>query len=346
MRRMIDEFRIRPGDHCGSAAMRGLLHHYSGLDLPEPAVFGLGAGVTTGLIQNPNAEAPGPSFMCFGRQAALELDIGRHLQVDYRERTEDDDDEAWRVVREEVLEGRPTMLVGDIFYLDYRDYTVNFPSHRFVLVGFDDEAEQVFIADRINDTPEVCSLGAVRESRNPKQGTTDQNRWGRFHGTEIGRSLRDAAEAALRTCVHNMNANAITGSEGESQAFAGARLGLAGTKAAAELVPTFADHPNATATAKFNASCLEKFGNGGGNFRRLYAGFLGWARELDPKLVPETAAERMTESADAWTAASSALFRASDTPGDPAPWREAGGHLGRAYEIEAQLFSELADGLG
>ena len=343
MKKLLDAFQIHPGEHCGSVAMRGLLHHYTGVDLPEPAVFGLGAGLATGFVRAPDAAGATPACVMFGRQADLELDVGRHLQIDYRERTEEDDDEAWRVVREEVIAGRPTMLVGDIFYLDYRDYTVNFPSHRFVLVGFDDEAEQVFIADRINDAPEVCSLGAVRESRNPKTGTTDRNRWGRFHGTEIGASLRDACEASLRTCVRNMLGGPLEAMEGP---FANAQIGLAASKAAAEALPALVDHPNATLTAKFNASCVEKFGNGGGNFRRLYAGFLEWVRTIDPALVPAHAADAMTQSADAWTATSAALFRASDRPGDPEPWREAGAHVARVHDIETRLFDELAERYG
>ena len=72
VRHIIDDYAIRPGDHCGSAAMRGLLRHYTDLDLPEPAVFGLGAGLATGYVSSP--ESP---FACmvFGRQPELELDI-------------------------------------------------------------------------------------------------------------------------------------------------------------------------------------------------------------------------------------------------------------------------------
>ena len=38
MKTLIDGYRIYPGEHCGSASMRGLLHHYCGLELPEAAV--------------------------------------------------------------------------------------------------------------------------------------------------------------------------------------------------------------------------------------------------------------------------------------------------------------------
>ena len=37
MKTLIEGYRIFPGEHCGSVAMRGLLHHYCGLELPESA---------------------------------------------------------------------------------------------------------------------------------------------------------------------------------------------------------------------------------------------------------------------------------------------------------------------
>ena len=45
MKAMIEGYEIVPGEHCGSTAMRGLLAHDCGLELPEPAVFGLSAAL-------------------------------------------------------------------------------------------------------------------------------------------------------------------------------------------------------------------------------------------------------------------------------------------------------------
>ena len=338
MNKMIDEFRIFPGDHCGSVAMRGLLNHYCDLALPEAAVFGLGAGLASGFINSPESD---PKVVLFGRTLEMEVDLAKHLGIDYRETTVDDNDEAWRVVREEVIAGRPTMLVGDIFYLDYRDYKVNFPSHRFVLLGFDDEQERVFIADRINDTPEICSLGAVRESRNPATGRSDQNRWGCFHDTTVGNTLVDAAESAIRQCAHDM-LSPISVPSG----FGDISRGIEGAKAYAEALPKQCGDEQASSTASFNAACIEKFGNGGGNFRRLYAGFLEWAQNLNPKLVPADAPDLATRAADEWTAASSALFLASEEPGLQTHWDAAGRHVSKAADLEKHLFAVLAESVG
>ena len=51
MKTLIESYRSRPGEHCGSVAMGSLLRHYCGLDLPEPAVFGLAAVYLTRVFQ-------------------------------------------------------------------------------------------------------------------------------------------------------------------------------------------------------------------------------------------------------------------------------------------------------
>jgi hypothetical protein len=342
---MIEGYRIFPGEHCGSVAMRGLLYHYCGLALPEPAVFGLGSGLDCVYLDMPGMD---PTVAVFGRTMTLELDVASALGVDYRERTEADDAEAWAIAREEVLAGRPTMLTGDIFYLDYREYKVRFPAHRFVLLGFDDETEKAFIADRIRDVPEACSVRALATSRNPPEGISTHNLWGRFHGTESGRDLASAARLAIRRCAARMR--------GESEERAGAILdvsgpaqvsrGVAGIRRFADEVAGWAAREDAAWTASFNASCIEKFGNGGGNFRRLYAGFLAWARALDPDLAPARAPELARRAADGWTAVSDALAAASKDAADPAHWAEAARHAERVAALEQELFDLLADHAG
>jgi hypothetical protein len=337
----IENYRITPGEHCGSSAMRGLLRFYCGLELPEPAVFGLGAGIACVYLETAGVQ---PAVSVFGRTLSMETDLGEMLQVDYREQTESNDEDAWQIVRDEVLAGRPTMLSGDILYLDYREFKVHVPGHRFVLLGFDDASEKAFIADRIRPVPEACSYRALAESRNPPEGMSTSNLWGRFHGTEVGRQLRDAAAAAIERAATQMLGVAEEGAAAGS-ILAGdyrATLGIAGVERFADDLPDWATREDVLGLASFNASCIEKFGNGGGNFRRLYAGFLAWAHALDPKLAPEAAADLALESADAWTAASHFLHRVAEEGPNPALFDQAARQMRRVVSIEKQLFASLA----
>jgi len=347
MQARITDYRNFPGEHCGSVAMRSLLHHYCGLALPEDVVFGLGAGLDCAVLALPGMS---PAAVAFGRTPTLEVDLAAALGVDYAERPEPDDARAWQAVRDEVLAGRPTMLSGDIFYLDYRDYKVHFPAHRFVLLGFDDEREVVWIADRINTEPEVCSYGALFASRNPPEGLSTHNLWGRFDGTEVRHDLTHATRLALDTCARRMlgeeqapfGAIEAPATQGEALRDTGPTVttGIAGIHRLAEVLPEWGARDDAAELASYNASTLEKFGNGGGNFRRLYAGFLEWAHLRDPERVPGEATALARASADQWTALAHDLWATAD---EPARWQTASQRARAIADLERQLFEGLAE---
>jgi len=349
MKTLIADYENFPGAHCGSVAMRGLLHHYCGLDLPEAAVFGLGSGAASVYLCG---EGLDPSSMLFGRTFSMETDLAKNLDIDYRECPEEEDEDAWRIVREEVLAGHPTMLSGDILYLDYREFKVHFPGHRFVLLGFDDEIQKAYIADRIRPEPEACSYGALAASRNPPEGMSTHNLWGRFHETTVGRELVDAAELAIARCARSMLIGPES-TDGENDGLASAATaglqvvtGIRAVRAFAQDIEGWSTRKDATWVAGYAASCIEKFGNGGGNFRRLYAGFLSWARKLDRRLVPASAPELALEAADTWTAVSNALFAASRDETNSRHWKDAAERALRVADLEEQLFGSLADAVG
>ena len=349
MKTLIDNYVSFPGDHCGSVAMRGLLHHYCGLDLPEAAVFGLGSGAASVYLEGAGLN---PSALFFGRTMTMEQDLASNLDVDYRERPEEDDAVAWQVVREEVLSGKPTMLSGDILYLDYREFKVNFPGHRFVLLGFDDEIQKVMIADRLRPEPEICSYGALFKSRNPPEGMSTKNLWGRFHDTTVGRDLKSATKRAIALCAQAMLSEAapesgdVDGTQPLSVEGTTIRSGILAVRSFADDIGAWSSREDAGWVAGYNASCIEKFGNGGGNFRRLYSRFLSWARELDAELVPAFAPALALEAADGWTEVSNALFAASRDVANPSHWSNAAKHARRVADLEDRLFRALADSAG
>ncbi len=339
MRTLIDSYECFPGAHCGSTAMRGLLNHYCDIDLPEHAVFGLGSGLDSGYLSSPKIDPP---IVLFGRTASLERDVASAFGLDYREQADGDDEKAWNDVREEVLAGRPTMLSGDILYLDYREFKVHFPGHRFVLVGFDDDVEKAFIADRIRPEYEACSYGALAMSRNPPEGMSTSNLWGKFHSTVPTRSTRDATKLAIERCATRMlDADTeILQGLGDAIEMTG---GIAGTLRLAQEVASWGDRDNAQWIAGYAARSIEKFGNGGGYFRRLYAGFLDWARRLDADLVHADAPGLALGAADDWTALSDTLFAVSEEDAPTQLWAQAAEQAAGLARSEKRLFEMLAN---
>lgn len=340
---MIHGYRNRPGEHCGSTAMRNLIHHYCGLDLSEAVIFGLGSGVDFLLLEGHAYE---PAILVFGRSATLESDVAAALGIDYRERAEPDDERAWEQVREEVARGRPTMLSGDAYYLDYRDFQVHFPAHRFVLLGFDDSEEIAFIADRLDPEPQACSYEALRLSRNPPGFLSTQNLWGRFGEARGPRSL----EAAYRTAIAENTRRMLDREAGAPELpgvgrTPGIRVekGLGGLAEFARRLPGWVARDDIGLLAHYTAQCIEKFGTGGGNFRTLYAAFLRAARDAVPDVVDADAPDLAAQSSTRWTELSGALHALGSTRSQEAAER-CGKAASEILSLEIQLFESLAAG--
>lgn len=338
----IETYLNRPGAHCGSTAMRNLIHHYCGLDLSEAAIFGLGSGVDSIVLEDPTMDLP---VMVFGRSVSFEPDVAVALKVDYRETLQPDNDVAWEAVRQEVLAGRPTMLSGDAYYLTHRDdFDVHFPSHRFVLLGFDDNAGEALLADRIEAEPGTCTYEGLRLSRNPPDFISTYNMWGKFHGTEVKRSLADAFRFALTRTVARIHGR--DSSQGDLLKWlipTAQRLsvGLEGLRRYRELLPAWSEREDTDALAKYLAYSHEKYGTGGGNFRRLFAGFLDEATTLLPGVVDAGHLAAAVRSADLWTQ----LFECLTEAPAAERWGRGAEVLDRLIEVESTLFGSLDSAL-
>jgi len=341
MRHLIAGYRNRPGQHCGSTAMRNLLAHYCGLELPEAVVFGLGAGLDQLYLTG--IEHP-PRVLTFGRSLTMEVDAADALGIDYRETPEPDDDRAWRLVRDEVLAGRPTMLSGDAYPLDYRDFRVHFPAHRYVLLGFDEAAGCAYVADRIEADTQRCSLDALRRSRNPPDFVSTFNTWGKFHDPTVRRPLPEAFARALAR-----NARRVLGDDDrQAQVLrllargraVDASTGLAGVRRLGAELPGWAEAADRATIASYAASTIEKYGTGGGNFRAMYAEFLREARALVPDRVGPDDPELAAASAALWTRLSGQLAALAD---DPAAAPACAATVAEIAERETRLFESLAE---
>jgi len=341
MKKLITNYRNLPAQHCGTGAMRNLLYHYCGLDLSEASVFGLGAGLESIFVK---MEGLTPEVILFGRSISMEADATTALGIDYVEQPEMDNDKAWSDVKNEVIEGRPTMLTGDIFFLDYRDYKVRFPAHRFVLLGFEDEKKIAFVADRINHEPEICSYGALKKSRNPDTGISTFNLWGKFHGTEVKNSLETACINAITTCAKRMmgkdtsQMDLLKSVSPESAVIAS---GLDGLSKFAEDLRDWHEHEDRKFMASYLSQCIEKFGSGGGNFRKMYAIFLSRAKELVPDLIKDDFIKLAQKSAASWTELSVLLESVSREPDEKKIWDQVTEKAFEILSLETDLFNNL-----
>ena len=343
MHAMIDNFRILPAGHCGSGSMRNLIYRYCGLDLEEGVVFGLGAGLDCVYF---NYEKASPPFMVFGRGSTMEADLARTLGIDYTEQAQPDDDLAWEEVKAEVLSGRPTMLSGDIFYLDYREFKVHFPAHRFILLGFDEDKQEVYIADRINEYAETCSMGALRSSRNPPDAISTYNLWGKFHSGQVRHGLAEAAGLALAITVGRMQGTDTSQRDLMAVSSGGnsvCETGLAGMKTLHQQMAGWPARDDASACAQYLDNAIIKYGTGGGFFRNHFAVFLAWAREQQAELVSAEAVALGEDVAGRWNALSPVMQSLVANPADDGGWQQALGRLEDILDAETSLIGMLAE---
>ena len=343
---MIDNFLIDPAGHCGSGAMRNLLRFYCGLDLPEGVVFGLGAGLDSVYVEFTGAEPP---YMLFGRGSTMEADIARTLGVDYTEQVQPDNDLAWEEVKSEIQAGRPTMLSGDIYYLDYREFKIHFPAHRFILLGYDEDKGEAYIADRINDFPEVCSIDAVRMSRNPDNPMTTLNLWGKFHNNTITHSLPDACGIALGITVERMlgrdvSQTAIWRDFADGKGARG--TGLAGLELFRDKLRTWPELDNPEPYITYFDNAIIKFGTGGGFFRNHFADFLRWSADQRPDLVSTDIVELGDAIAAGWNALSPPLQALAGDTGNVKQWQSVFEGLDALIDSERRLYEKLDSNIG
>ncbi|MET0127398.1 MAG: BtrH N-terminal domain-containing protein, partial [Solirubrobacterales bacterium] len=138
---MVAGYRHRPGNHCGSTALRNLLAH-DGLEISEEMALGLGAGVCFYYLR---LDGQSPSRFTNGRVGRLEEQFLELTGLPLAFRTFDDPGKSWEAARKAVEAGRPSLLLTDLYYLDHYGNSAHFPGHAVVLAGYDEEL--AFLSD-------------------------------------------------------------------------------------------------------------------------------------------------------------------------------------------------------
>jgi len=346
MKTLIENYKTKPGEHCGSTAMMNLLAHYCDLQLSEDEVIGLGSATDFIYIKS---ELNEPKILTLGRSRSMEIDVAMSLGVDYREIPELDNERAWELVKKEVLAGRPTMLSGDTYYLDYRGFGGHhFPAHRFVLLGFDDERQKAIVADRIDTSLEECSYDALTSSRNPPSPISTYNLWGKFHNTDVKRTMREACLYAINRTVQRMLGfdtspkkllRAFTGNYPVSIA-----TGIEGIGKFHEDFISWRNEIDWKTIVKYTSNCFERYGTGGGNFRKMYAGFLESAQQHIPEVVDEHSIAMTRQLASEWTLLSEQLNQLLKE-GNDQEWQQCHAQIGSILEQENDLYHYLGERL-
>lgn len=321
--RLVAGFRHVPGHHCGSTALRNLLR-FHGVDVSEEMAFGLGAGPCFYYFAD---DGMSPSRFTNGRTGRLEESFLELTGAPLRLRTDADPERSWELARETVDEGRPVLLITDLFHLDHYGSSAHFPGHAVVLAGYDDEA--ALVSDTHFEELQRTSLAGLALARHeqhpfyPLAGHAVDLP----EGAELSAGdLRPAAPRAIDRAARRM----LEPDLGEFEGL------LALRKFAAEVGAWPDTAPDARWSARFNYQVIERRGTGGGNFRLLYSRFLEEVGEPEGAWLCAEAAERWSELAAGFFGASE-----SEEP-DTAAWVRIADAAEAVLASETRLWEALA----
>lgn len=309
---IIEPYPHQLGGHCGSGALRDLLH-WAGLGwdglpgdgLPgEGLVFGLGGGLSFMYTRYPGLTPP---MYLVGRNADMELDFCRRLNIESRRQQTDDPVEAWALVKGEIDAGRPVMVWCDIAELPYLRVRLSNTRHDVVIIGYDDDQNTVLIVDNDRDEFQEIPMEAFQRAHG-SNGFPGPNRFATYP-MRFPDQLPD-----LLTCARDAAASAAKVLAGEDALLfdvstlpAGSLVasGVAGVQTFADDIITWPYRLNLEelgVAVKTIPVFVEKAGTGGGMFRRLQASFCHDVATVTGDPAFAEAATTCQNSADAWSA--------------------------------------------
>lgn len=290
----------RPGRHCASSAIRDLIE-YHGTSLTEAMCFGLGAGLGITYLELPDAPVP---FMTHVRSLGYEKRVFENLGVSFDWSTYGSKGDAESALDELLDNGRPALLLTDIFHLPYFGSRTHFPGHAIMAWQRDASGEGVLVTDTERCDPIVVAREALTKARFSSQqpfmhdgdlfapGSLDLD----ISPSRVADAIRQNAELLLN---------------------GGARSGLPALETWINELPRWQSEGDWRWTTRFAYQVIEKRGTGGGGFRKMYAEFLDEASRNDTRIKAHQLPSLMENCATQWTKLSDALKAASESASFP-----------------------------
>ncbi|WP_339215012.1 BtrH N-terminal domain-containing protein [Ornithinibacillus sp. FSL M8-0202] len=155
---VLNDFQHKKGLHCSSTAIMNVCFYY-GHHLSEAMCFGIGEGLDFIYTANPNAT---PQISLIGRSPFFEPVFFKNIGYDWRIKRLGNLDH--KTIKSNLIKGNPSILITDLYYLDYVNSKNYYSGHSIVITGYDDEKKQYFISDSLNSQIEKSSYESVENA--------------------------------------------------------------------------------------------------------------------------------------------------------------------------------------
>ena len=328
--KIVSGFRHIPGIHCGSTSMNDLLAHLS-VPLGESMCFGLGSGLGFYYYRNVDRENGMTSFLFHGRTGTLEIDLCKHLALDFEQGAEADAERAWQTAQAFIDHDVPMLLHLELSRLPYYNTRTPFPGHRAVLAGYDDERRMAFLADAHFPGLQEVTYEVLRAAREVRfEPLTIPNQWLVVKPARQMMPLSEAIVNALRD-----NALGMIRINSSSQ-------GIEGMKLLAADFEHWREVSDWQLCARLGYQIIERRGTGGGFFRKIYAQYLRQAEVEVNGLANAGLSQSMNDIADEWTALSMLLKRLSEES-QPPTFAEASEVIRRMADREQEFWNKVLE---
>lgn len=323
---MVEGVEARDCHHCETATLGVLLRH-EGLDLPEPLLFGLGAGLS--FVYWDAKGMPVPFLGGRVRPFELTQNLAARLGLELDVSETSSPAKAWRDVVAHVDVGRPVGLQLDSFHLEYFSTPVHFGGHVVALYGYDDGF--AYLVDTGQQGGAVrTSLESLARARAERGPMTARHRSFTLRAPSPPPDWRAQVLPAMKACAEAFLAAPI------------ANLGHRGIAKAAKLVPGWlqrAEDPRRD--LPHAAMLMERGGTGGALFRALYRDFLALAAEVTGRAEVGVAHGLYAVAAALWSEVASLVARAGEEE-DETALRRAGEVLREVARVEEEAMRLLA----
>jgi Butirosin biosynthesis protein H, N-terminal/Domain of unknown function (DUF4872) len=250
---------IFKGKHCETTATGTLLNQL-GIQLSEPMLFGLGAGL--GFIYWNSKQMEFPFLGGRVKPDKLTKTLCEKLGLDYRPSETSSAKKAWDTVRAQLDSGKLVGLKLDSFYLEYFSKPIHFAGHYVAIYGYDDEF--AYLVDTQQQGGFVrTSLKNLAAARNAGGPMASKNLSYVIELSSTPISLKNAVLSSIReNSMDFLNPPILN-------------AGYKGIKkAAVELKKWFQKTPTIEKDFCTLSMIMEKAGTGGALFRNLYRDFL------------------------------------------------------------------------
>jgi hypothetical protein len=324
-------FIHRQSAHCESGSTSNLLRH-SGIDISEPLVFGIGAGLFFGYF--PFVKIHGLPLVTYrSAPGSIMKKNAKRLGLDIKSVRFNDPEKAMDALDDLIERGIPAALQTGVYWLPYLPDALRFHFNAHTIIVYGKQNGDYLISDPVLDTPVTCSREDLKAARFAKGALAPK---GRMHCL-LGKPRPFDLESAIKKGIMDV-----------CRAMTGAPIPVVGVKAIEYLSRQTRKWPEkfgkrrASQYLSHTIRMQEEIGTGGGGFRFMYAAFLQEAGHILNNSSLLELSKRMTGIGDAWRRFAAAGARiCKNRPAEGEDYNLLSEMISDCAVKERQLYREL-----